>query len=118
MEWLHLHTEAIGSVAAILTTVAFVPQVVRTWRVRGDELSWLMLTLFGSGVGLWLVYGYLRESVPLMLANGVTGALILILVGMKLARGPVYTRQRSGALRSVELPGGRQVDVGLPEVDA
>ena len=119
MEWLHLHVEAIGSVAAFLTTVAFIPQVVRTWRLRGEELSWLMLVLFGSGVGLWFVYGYLRASVPVMAANGVTGVLILIILGIKLACGTRGARQRSRASRAGKPPRGRQADVArIPEFDA
>ncbi len=86
MEWLRAHVEAIGSLAAVLTTVAFVPQVVRTWREPGEELSWAMLILFGSGVGLWLVYGFLRFSLPMIFANGVTGALVLLILLIKLSR--------------------------------
>jgi MtN3 and saliva related transmembrane protein len=80
------HAEAIGFWAAILTTVAFAPQLVRTWRVGGDELSWLMLTCFGTGVGLWFAYGYLRMSGPLMLANGLTGIQILVILAVKIRR--------------------------------
>lgn len=80
------HTEAIGFWAAILTTVAFAPQLIRTWRVGGDALSWLMLTCFGTGVGLWFVYGYLRVSGPLMLANGLTSLQILLIIGVKLTK--------------------------------
>jgi MtN3 and saliva related transmembrane protein len=80
------HTEAIGFWAGILTTVAFAPQVVRTWRVGGEALSWTMLALFGLGVGLWFVYGYLRMSGPLMLANGLTGLQVLIILGLKIRR--------------------------------
>jgi MtN3 and saliva related transmembrane protein len=87
------HTETIGFWAAILTTVAFAPQVIRTWRVGGDELSWLMLTCFGTGVGLWFVYGYLRMSGPLMLANGLTGLQILVIIGVKFRRA---TRPQTG----------------------
>ena len=86
MGHLSSHTEAIGFWAAILTTVAFAPQVVRTWRVGGKELSWTMLALFGMGVGLWFVYGYLRMSGPLMLANGLTGLQILVILAVKLRR--------------------------------
>jgi MtN3 and saliva related transmembrane protein len=119
MEWLHLHMEAIGSVAAFLTTVAFIPQVVRTWRLRGAELSWLMLVLFGSGVGLWLVYGYLRASVPVMVANGVTGVLVLIILLIKLTCGTRGARQRSQARRAVKLTRDRQPDMArIPEFDA
>jgi MtN3 and saliva related transmembrane protein len=83
MDFLNAHTEAIGFWAGILTTVAFVPQVVRTWRVGGHALSWLMLALFGAGIGLWLLYGYLRMSAPLMLANALTGAQILFIAALK-----------------------------------
>ena len=46
-------TELIGFWAALLTTIAFAPQVLRTWRLGGHELS--MLSLFGAGVTLWFV---------------------------------------------------------------
>jgi len=86
MDWLSSHTEAVGFWAGILTTVAFVPQLVRTWRVGGEQLSWLMLGLFGTGVGLWFVYGYLRSSAPLMLANGLTGVQVIFILGLKVWR--------------------------------
>jgi MtN3 and saliva related transmembrane protein len=79
-------TEAIGTVAAVLTTIAFAPQVIRTWRIGAEGLSWMMLALFGSGVGLWFVYGVLRSSAPLMLANGLTGAQIVLILGIKVWR--------------------------------
>ena len=79
--------EWIGLCAAVLTTVAFAPQVVRTWRLGGHELSWSMLVLFLAGVTLWFVYGWLRGSVPLMLANGLTGAQVLVMAGVKLRSG-------------------------------
>jgi MtN3 and saliva related transmembrane protein len=50
---------------------------------HGQELSWTMLILFGTGVGLWFVYGYLLASGPIMLANGATGILILAIVVIK-----------------------------------
>jgi MtN3 and saliva related transmembrane protein len=80
------HTETIGFWAAILTTLAFAPQVIRTWRIGGDALSWLTLTSFGTGVGLWFVYGYLRMSGPIMLANGLTGLQILLIIALKIWR--------------------------------
>lgn len=83
---LRSHTEAIGFWAGILTTVAFAPQVVRTWRVGSDGLSWMMLTFFGTGVGLWFVYGYLRMSGPIMFANGLTGLQVLVILGLKVWR--------------------------------
>jgi len=80
---LDTYTELIGYTAAALTTVSFVPQVVRTWRTGGAGLSWSMLGLFGAGVTLWFIYGVLRESWPIMLANGLTDAQVLVLLGLK-----------------------------------
>lgn len=83
LSWLNAHSEMIGFWAAVLTTVAFAPQVVETWKTAGEGLSWLMLALFGAGVGLWFLYGVLRMSGPLMLANGLTGLQVLFLMGLK-----------------------------------
>jgi MtN3 and saliva related transmembrane protein len=75
--------EWIGFAAATLTTVAFLPQVLRTWRLGGHELSWGMLTLFGTGVALWLVYGVQRISFPLIAANGLTLVQVLAIAAIK-----------------------------------
>jgi len=83
LDTLRFYTEAIGSCAAVLTTAAFAPQVIRTWRTGGAGLSWLMLTMLGAGVWLWFVYGLLRGSVPIVAANGLTGLQILFLAGLK-----------------------------------
>src|ERR1700688_1933502 len=58
---------------------------IRTWRVGGHALSWLMLALFGTGIGLWLLYG-LRMSAPQIFANALTGVQILVIVGLKIWR--------------------------------
>src|ERR1019366_3412411 len=86
MTWLHDQSELIGYCAGMLTTVAFLPQVIRPWRAGGHALSGLMLALFGMGVSLWFVYGLLRNSRPIMLANGVTDLQVLIILVLKLRR--------------------------------
>ena len=86
MNWLHDQSELIGYCAGTLTTIAFLPQVIRTWRAGGHSLSGLMLALFGTGVSLWFVYGFLRNSRPIMLANGVTDLLVLVILVLKLRR--------------------------------
>jgi MtN3 and saliva related transmembrane protein len=81
-------TDLIGYLAASLTTLAFVPQAWMTWRsrdVRGISLS--MYSVFTVGVALWLVYGVLLGAWPLMLANGITLALALAILAMKLRYG-------------------------------
>ena len=86
MNWLHDQSELIGYCAGTLTTIAFLPQVIRTWRAGGHSLSGLMLALFSTGVSLWFVYGFLRNSRPIMLANGITDLLVLVILVLKLRR--------------------------------
>jgi MtN3 and saliva related transmembrane protein len=99
LDWLRTYTELIGFWAAALTTVAFAPQLVRTWKDGGDGLSWGMLALFGVGVGLWLLYGLLRTSGPLILANGLTGLQVLLLLVLKIwkPRPPNPTQRQSAS---------------------
>ncbi|MGC4115920.1 MAG: SemiSWEET transporter [Myxococcales bacterium] len=78
----------IGSVAAVLTTLAFVPQalmVIREKQTRGISLG--MYVLFTVGVALWFVFGLLIGSVPVTVANGITLVLASIILAMKLRYG-------------------------------
>jgi MtN3 and saliva related transmembrane protein len=89
---------AIGFIAGTLTTVSFVPQVVKTFRTkRCDDLSWGMLLAFATGVLLWFVYGIFLRSFPIMLANLVTLLLVVWLMAMKVRYRPPGTRTSSGA---------------------
>jgi MtN3 and saliva related transmembrane protein len=90
MTLLHDQSEVIGYCAGLLTTVAFLPQVIRTWRAGGQALSGLMLALFGTGVSLWFVYGCLRNSRPIMLANGLTDLQVLVILVLKLRRAHLF----------------------------
>ena len=77
--------DAIGYAAAALTTLAFVPQVVKSWRTRSTaDLSSTMLVVFTAGIVLWLIYGIGVGSMPVMLANAVTLVLSATLVGLKI----------------------------------
>jgi MtN3 and saliva related transmembrane protein len=70
--------------AALLTTGAFVPQVVRTVRHRTtDDFAWAYLALFGAGVAMWCVYGAVRGDAALFVANAVTLSLVSILAWVK-----------------------------------
>ena len=84
--------EVIGYIAGILTTVAFVPQVVQTWRSRSaGDLSLAMLAAFTVGILLWLIYGVAVASWPLVLSNAVTLLLTGLLLLLKL-REPMAGR--------------------------
>lgn len=77
------HVETLGYVAAFLTTSAFLPQVIRTWQSGGEQLSWGMIGLFGAGVFLWLVYGLLSGSTPIVAANALTVAQVAVIAALK-----------------------------------
>lgn len=76
---------SLGLLAAALTTAAYVPQVLHTWRSKStQDLSLAMLVLFCTGVLRWLVYGLWIRDVPVLVANGLTLLLALSLLGLKL----------------------------------
>ncbi len=80
------HIELIGYCAAFLTTIAFVPQALQSWRTKDlSGISLGMYSLFTAGVGLWLVYGLIIEKWPLILANALTFALALSILFLKLS---------------------------------
>ncbi len=65
--------DVLGSVAGILTTLAFVPQVVKTWKTRSaKDLSLAMILTFWLGILLWLIYGIYIRAMPIIVANAVT----------------------------------------------
>ena len=76
--------EIIGFIAAILTTVSFVPQVYKIWKTKSAEsVSLSMFLLFFMGVALWFVYGLLLGSISMIVANTITGILALMIVYFK-----------------------------------
>jgi MtN3 and saliva related transmembrane protein len=78
-------SEAVGLVAGALTTTAFVPQVIKTWRTRhADDFSLPMLVLFVSGVALWLAYGLMIGSRPVVVPNAITLVLSAYILWVKL----------------------------------
>lgn len=80
------HPDLLGYIAAFLTTASFVPQVWRTLQTRDTRaISLWMYLLFSAGVALWGVYGILLGAWPIILANGLTLALALIVLWHKLA---------------------------------
>ena len=79
-----IFVESIGTIAAVLTTLSFLPQVIKTYKEKNAEnLSMLMLVVFFLGVLLWLVYGIVKHSLPLIIANIITGILTVVLIYFK-----------------------------------
>ena len=75
----------IGLVAGALTSVAVIPQVVRTWRTRhARDISIWQPVLLDLGMLLWLIYGILIRDLPLILANAFSIFCNTLLIGMKI----------------------------------
>ncbi|MFH1038597.1 MAG: SemiSWEET transporter [PVC group bacterium] len=84
MKWMTV----IGFIAAAFTTLAFLPQVIKTWRIRETkDISLLMYVIFLVGVFLWLCYGVLLGDYPISIANAVTFILALIILIAKIKYG-------------------------------
>ncbi len=83
-----MNTNTIGFVAAILTTVSFLPQVFKVWQTRSaKDVSLGMYLLLSLGVALWLIYGVFIHSWPMILSNFVTLILAGTVLAMKLKFG-------------------------------
>lgn len=77
--------DILGLLAGSLTTVAFLPQAVKTWRTRSaKDLSLNMFLIFCLGVVLWLAYGILRSDLPIILSNFLTLLLASTILFFKL----------------------------------
>ena len=75
----------IGFAAGVLTTLSFLPQLLHTWKLRrADDLSGLWLTAFSTGVILWLMYGVMLPSSPVIMTNAATLGLLLPILALKL----------------------------------
>lgn len=80
--------EIIGGIAATITTLCWVPQAIKVIQTRDTAaLSLVMYLMLAVGIGLWLAYGILINSWPLIGANAVTLVPVLIILGMKLRHG-------------------------------
>lgn len=79
------HVDTIGALAGTLTTISFVPQVVRVFKTRQTrDISMAMMLLFSLGVTLWCVFGWLVDSPPVVWTNALTLVLALTIVVCKL----------------------------------
>ena len=80
--------DIIGSIAATLTTIAFLPQAIQVIKTKSTrDISLVMYVVFTAGVAFWLTYGILLGAVPIIIGNVVTLFLALIVLIMKLKHG-------------------------------
>ena len=77
--------EIIGSVAAVLTTLSFIPQAWQTFKTKDvSGISLPMYGMFTTGVLLWLVYSIALQSWPMIVSNCITAPVALAILSMKL----------------------------------
>jgi len=82
MDW----TEVIGLIASALSSLTFMPQVYRAWKTKSvDDLSLLMMFFVFTSTILWLVYGFERKALPVLICNGIICFLSIILIYFKLS---------------------------------
>lgn len=80
MNW----TQAIGLFAGICTSTSLLPQLIKTFREKqAEEISKLMLFVLMTGVATWVVYGILREDLPIVLTNSFSLLLNITLVVLR-----------------------------------
>ena len=78
----------LGTVAGFFTTIAFLPQVLKVLRSRAArDISLGMYAILLIGIVCWVAYGWILSIWPVIIANGVTLVLVLIVIAMKLRWG-------------------------------
>jgi len=81
----------IGLIAGTCTTIAIVPQIVRTWKTKEvKNVSPKMFLVLITGVSLWCVYGILKKDVPIIITNGISVLLNLVMLYFLL----IYTKNK------------------------
>ena len=77
--------QILGLTAGLFTTIAFLPQVIKTWKMRSaKDLSLSTFSLFFTGVMMWLVYGLIKQDLPVILSNLFTLVLAGVLLYFKI----------------------------------
>lgn len=77
--------DILGYLSATFTTIAFLPQIIKTIRTKSaKDVSMGMFVFFTTGVFLWIIYGVLTKTMPLIIANSVIFCLSLIQIILKI----------------------------------
>ena len=80
-----MNIEIFGYIAAVLTTAAFLPQLIKTLKTKkADDVSLITLIMFIIGVLCWIIYGYQISSIPILIANLITLILNLLILISKI----------------------------------
>ena len=79
------YIDLFGFLAALLTTIAFLPQLYKTWKTKSaDDVSLIMLIVFLTGLIFWIIYGFQINSVPILIANIITFIFNLSILILKI----------------------------------
>ena len=85
-----INSDTFGFTAAALTTIAFLPQVIKTWRTKkAEDVSIVMLLMFITGLIFWIIYALQVSILPVLIANIITLILNLSILSLKL----IYDRE-------------------------
>lgn len=77
--------DIIGYFAAILTTLSFLPQAIKTIKTKDTSgISLIMYSMFTIGVLGWLIYGFIKNDIPIFIANLVTLSLAGVILSLKI----------------------------------
>ena len=80
MNWV----DTIGYIAAAFTTFAFLPQLIKIIKnKKANDVSLLMYLVMLTGIGLWLAYGIMIHSLPVIAANSLTFLFVLAILFLK-----------------------------------
>lgn len=75
----------LGLIAGTLTTIAFLPQLLKTWKSKSaKDVSLVMMITFSVGIFLWIIYGFAIEAMPIIVCNAVTLVLALMILVLKI----------------------------------
>ena len=84
LEYVIAYQEFLGFVAAGLSAISFLPQLIKIWRFRSvKDISTGMYVIYAVSVILWLIYGIIIKSEPLILAEILTLILVSAILAMK-----------------------------------
>ena len=91
-----MNIDIFGYFAAILTTAAFLPQLIKTLRTKkADDVSLTTLLMFIIGVMFWIIYGYKISSSPILIANLITLILNLLILISKIYFSKTFIEKES-----------------------
>ncbi len=80
------YIDLFGFLAALLTTIAFLPQLYKTWQTKSaDDVSLFMLILFITGLLCWIIYGFKINSIPILIANIITFIFNFLILVLKIS---------------------------------